>query len=136
MQCAFACLFILSYISIGTCLIEEIELPQHLKECIVMKTKYNDVTKSTSEAVCNTCVTRYMWMNGPNLRECGHPHDNATMSDISDFVGKLLCPKISGKRKKRQAGRHYRKEIRMLTKGERQRLRNAWSQAYRSGVRN
>ncbi|CAC5417280.1 TYR [Mytilus coruscus] len=133
MQYAFACLFILSYFSIGTCLIEEIELPQHLKECIIMKTKYNDVTKSTSEAVCNTCVTRYMWMNGPNLRNCGHPQDNATMSDITDFVGKLLCPKLSGKRKKRQAGRRYRKEIRMLTSGERQRLRNAWSQAYRSG---
>lgn len=128
-------LLLLTYTSVGRCFIEEIELPPSLRDCLRMKTKYQDVTKSPSESVCNTCVSRYLWMSGPNLQKCDHPNDNTTISDISNLFGKLLCEETSRKRTKRQT-RYipFRKELRMLTRAERQRLRRAWRRAYDSGV--
>ncbi|VDI50192.1 Hypothetical predicted protein [Mytilus galloprovincialis] len=125
---------LLSLVSLGRCLIEEIQLPPSLKECLMMKSKYQDVTKSPSESVCNNCITRFLWKEGPNLQKCDHPNDNITVSDISNYFGKLLHDEIKGKRTKRQAGKAlYRKEIRMLTRGERLRLQRAWAKAYKSG---
>ena len=127
---------VFTFVSHGRCLIEQLELPPFLKECIVMKTQHQNVKLSPSESVCNTCLTRYMWIQGPNLKNCYSVKGNTSMTDITNFFGKLLCKEISGKRTKRDANKiRYRKEIRMLTKMERLRLRRAWNTATKSGVR-
>ncbi|XP_071121576.1 uncharacterized protein [Mytilus edulis] len=125
---------VFTFVSLGRCLIEQLELPPFLKECIVMKTQHQNVKISPSESVCNTCLTRYMWIKGPNLKNCYSVKGNTSMTDITNFFGKLLCKEISGKRTKRYANKiRYRKEIRMLTKMERLRLRRAWNNATESG---
>ncbi|VDI50194.1 tyrosinase [Mytilus galloprovincialis] len=125
---------VFTFVSRGRCLIEQLELPPFLKECIVMKTQHQNVKLSPSESVCNTCLTRYMWIQGPNLKNCYSVKGNTSMTDITNFFGKLLCKEISGKRTKRDANKiRYRKEIRMLTKMERLRLRRAWNTATKSG---
>lgn len=128
-------IILLLCISHGLCFIEEIELPAFLKNCLIMKTNQQTVMESPSESVCNTCLTRYMWMEGPNLKSCNQK-DNTTIEEITNFVGKILCNEIKGKRQKRQArNRPRRKEYRVLKANERKRFHNAMNKAYQSGVR-
>ena len=128
-------IILLLCISHGLCFIEEIEIPAYLKNCLIMKTKKQTVLESPSESICNTCLTRYMWMEGPNLKKCNQ-NNNTTIEEITKFVGKILCDEMKGKRKKRQArNTPQRKEYRVLTPNERQRFHNAMNRAYQRGVR-
>lgn len=129
----FSVILVLIYVlSIANALIEPSDLPQTLRECFEMKTKYSNVKEVPSEDICLTCVTHYLWKEGKHKHCAGY---NNTRGSV-DWIAKILVDIYPSphKRFKRSFQRRRRREYRTLSDEEREKFHLALNKMKRDKV--